>query len=255
MSQSPELELLIQHCQPTLAAITKLNQYRDRVCELLQGFANLAYMELSGSLIKHVATNDHLSYNILCSEPAFDGKGVSVYYELLGALLKEHWSQTYFHALGWRIPFEIGMHIDVIYAQPVDHTYTYFKVITDKRIYIITNFQRNAWLIAASQVKQCCQLLHRWRHHAQIPFTSGFLLELAIVAAADPAQPLAEQCRATWRFLVEALQAPILPLRDPTNQFNQYIDDLTPEQKSQIIITAQQALTDSEYSWDGIFGE
>lgn len=221
----------------------------DQLVPALRSWAgqSLLGIQFSGSYAKHTAislgTDVDLFISVDSTRPVKE-----IYWSLYQFCAERRWGPQ-----AQNVSVRVqngGVSVDLVPGRrrPGDtEDHTLYKCKKDS--WVQTNVARHIKLVANSGRTEEIQALKIWRERNRLEFPS-FYLELTVLEAlrSSRAAGLAARFRTTLQYLLgEFKQARVL---DPANSNNVISDDLGPEEKREIAVTADKCLT--LRSWEQI---
>lgn len=253
MSSQQYLEHVLATQSLTRKQVEFLHGVRDKVeqaLSLLDGAPKFFY---GGSYGRKTMIRKRYDLDIIAYWPPDAEYSVRGIYESVGEQLKKVFEFVYSKTVGWEIPFERGIHVDVIPGRALDANCERVELYRPETSRAVeTSLKTHIETIRASGRSDAIRLLKLWREKYQVPFRKSLLLELMVVEGCRDCSTtdLPIQILAALIYIRNSIES--VEITDPANSSNLLSDDIPIEDKRIIKHQAQLALNAG--GWVEVYG-
>jgi hypothetical protein len=229
-----------------------LRSLRDRIQALLSKLEGNPRFYYAGSYGKKTIIRERYDLDIVIYWPQTTQYTIKGIYDGVGTQLKTEWQYVNSKTVSWEIPFQGGLHIDVVPGRALDDTYQEANLYrTDTGTTLKTSIKTHIDTVRNSGRRDAIRLLKLWRERKQVPFKKSFLLEMMTIEGSKGISDLPGQVWSALQYIRDNIET--AQVKDPANSNNSLSDDISASDKCRIKSIAQSTL--SAKTWGEVFSK
>lgn len=253
MTNQQYLQSLLDSQDLTKAKLSDLRALRDKIeTQLRTGLNKIERVYYAGSFGKKTMIREQYDLDLVLYWANGCGLTLKELYTGVGNVLKENWEFVHPRKVGWELPFQGGLRVDVIPGRALNDTYKYANLyLSNNDSSLQTSIKVHIETVRNSGRRDAIRLIKLWRARNNVPFKKSLALELATIdgCSGTLTTDLEKQLLGVFRYLRDNILA--MRLVDPANSNNVISDQMSFPEK-QAIKQAAQAALDAQ-TWTQVF--
>lgn len=207
----------------------------------------------AGSYGKHTMIKQRYDLDLVIYWPHDSNYKIKDIYDAVGSTLAKHYRAVNSKTVCWELPFEGGIHIDVVPGRALDAKYYEANLHrTDTGTTLKTSLKKHIDTVRGSGRLDAIRLMKLWKERRGVPFKKSFLLEIMTIdgCKGTSTTDYGAQLNAALTYIRDNIET--CSVKDPANSANSLSDDLDKGTRARIKSAADSALKASY--WSNVLG-